>query len=224
VSAARILCLPWTSDVVILIDNAHGNPQDLVEQASTQDFRPIAPHYPGIRSTVPKDYLVGMMNAVGPVLKKHFGPFSMARVQEAFFSLATTPPQELNAMQCLPHIDGTDDRKVALLHYLCGPEQGGTGFYRHKSTGLTTITPQNFQHYREAVYGDLETIGPIPLAYPAGTSERYERILFVDSMPDRLIIYRGNNLHAVCPGEHANFSRDPRVGRLTVNTFLRLEE
>lgn len=84
------------------------------------------------------------MLALSEVLVKIFGLSKGVSVQECFLSLTTTLPEQLVPLQRFPHVDGGDDGKIAILHYLCGVKQGGTAFYRHKSTGFETIANAKF--------------------------------------------------------------------------------
>jgi len=63
---------------------------------------------------------------------------SKVSLQECFYSLVTTPADKLNMVQRIPHVDGGNDKKLALLHYLCGQDFGGTAFYKQLKTGFET--------------------------------------------------------------------------------------
>lgn len=220
--AIRVETLPGSDQPVLVLDAAHPAPAQLIEAAAGgPGFKAIAPHYPGVRAPVPRGYLDTVMPALGPHLRDVFGLKTGVRLQECYFSLSTTPAERLKPMQRLPHIDGVDPDKVAVLHYLCGASHGGTSFYRHRATGLQTIHDPQFQPYRSAVYADVERLGQPGPAYPAGSDEMYERIAFYEAVFNQIIVYRGCNLHALSLGPSADsLSPDPRRGRLTVNTFL----
>ena len=94
----------------------------------------------------------------------------------AGYSIVTTRPAELTPIQRLPHFDGLEPERIALLHYLSGAEQGGTAFYRHRSTGYETITADRHAAYDAALHRDVARHGlPVP-AYISGDTPIYERI------------------------------------------------
>ncbi|MEO0982754.1 MAG: DUF6445 family protein [Pseudomonadota bacterium] len=219
-SELRIDKLPGSDEPIVVIDDIHPDPQSLVAAARGGDFKPIAPHYPGVRAPVPRGYLDTLIPKLAEPLRDVFGYDKGLRLQECYFSLATTAPSDLKPMQRMPHIDGTDPAKVAVLHYLCGPEHGGTSFYRHRSTGMTRIQADVFQAYRSAVYNDVDRLGMPEAAYPDGDSEMYERTAFYPAQFNRVVIYRGISLHAVSIGSPEMLVVDADAGRLTVNTFL----
>ena len=71
------------------------------------------------------------------------------------------------------------------------------------------IVEGNFAKYGEpkAVHGD-------------GHAEAFERTATFDASFNRMLIYRGANLHSGRIPATCNLSPDPKLGRLTVNTFL----
>jgi hypothetical protein len=144
---------------------------------------------------------------------------SLARV-EGDFSIVTTPPDQLQLLQCLPHFDTTDPGQVAVLHYLCRPEQGGTSFYRHRNTGFESIDSARHDRFMAALGADLKANGPPTRYYMQGDNAIFERIGRLEAKFNRLVIYRSATLHSgdIPPG--FAFDADPRTGRLTANAFL----
>ncbi|WP_300541543.1 DUF6445 family protein [Maricaulis sp.] len=205
---------------VAIIDNFAREPEAMLADARTRVFRKNAPFYPGIRAEPRIDGLDGSGEALAALTRAVFGYPGGFDIQECFYSLVTTPAEELLPMQCLPHFDGVDDRKLALLHYLCEPAKGGTGFYRHRSTGWETVTDARFPDYKAALKADVATHGMPPRRYPAGSDAMFERIGGVEAVFNRMVIYPGIVLHAFDMPEDFAFSPDADRGRLTVNTFL----
>lgn len=206
---------------IVIIDDALQTPQAHIDNARQQNFKPLAPHYPGIRAPATRAYLAEMMPGILPILRDTFGFAHGADVAECFYSLVTTPPGDLKPMQRLPHIDGFGDEKLALLHYLSPHDSGGTYFYRHRTTGFETVPQARFEEYRSSVNGDAKRLGIPEPAYPSGDTEMFERTHIVDAKFNRAVIYRGISIHAVGLPDDFSFAPNVDEGRLTVNTFLK---
>lgn len=210
---------------LLIIDNFYPKPFLLQEEAVTAAFAKNAPYYPGERAIVQTPYLNILMQGLTDPIIKLFGYREGAKVEECYYSKLTTPPEDLHMVQRLPHIDGGDDRKVAILHYLCGPELGGTAFYRQKETGFETVTNDRFEIYSDAVYKQHDTFGPPEAAYFNESDDRFEKIAQVKAKYNRAVVYFGCNLHSVLPGQ-TDFEKakatplDMSKTRLTINTFI----
>lgn len=207
---------------VLLVEGALNRPEDLVDYAAREvAFEPVwgpSGGYPGVRAGAPLDYVETLVRAVDPSLRRAFG---LDRVKlakaECSFSLVTLPPERLAPLQRIPHVDTTDPLQFALLHYLCGPEHGGTAFYRHRATGFETLSPERQAAYEAVRARELEAT---PAAYIDGGSPNYERTAAFDAAFDRVIVYRSRTFHSgrIAAGQH--LSDDPRRGRLTANIFI----
>lgn len=210
---------------LLIIDNFHPKPFLLQEEAATAKFAKNAPYYPGERSIVQTPYLDIVMQGLTDPMIKLFGYREGAKVEECYYSKLTTPPHDLHMVQRLPHIDGGDDRKVAVLHYLSGPELGGTAFYRQKATGFETVPNDRFQTYSDAVYKEHDELGPPEARYFNESDDRFEKIAEVEAKFNRAVVYFGCNLHSVLPG-NTDFNKahdvplDTSRTRLTINTFI----
>jgi hypothetical protein len=154
------------------------------------------------------------------VLIDIFGIDAGADLVECNFSLMTTRPENLRPIQRLPHFDSVHRGRIALLHYLCGPEQGATAFFRHRTTGWETISAERLDLYGAEIESDVRRHGMPPARYMSGDDGLFEETLRTNACFNRLVIYRGWTLHSgVVPSNFA-YSTDPRAGRLTINTFL----
>ncbi|MDG2534073.1 DUF6445 family protein [Sphingomonas sp. HITSZ_GF] len=217
--AARLSHLGREGEPLLCLDGLMRDAAALVDYAATQAaFAPVhgpAGGYPGIRAPAPLDYVEAVVRALDPVVRDAFGlgAVRLGRA-ECNFSLVTLPPGDLVAAQRVPHIDTSDPLHFAFLHYLCGPEQGGTAFYRHRATGFEAITPE-----REAHYQAVRATEPPPApGYIRGDTPEFEQIAAADAAFDRLLVYRSRQLHSgLVAGAGAP---DPRTGRLTANIFL----
>lgn len=207
---------------LLQIDGLLNRPGHLADYAATETSFVAAygPEggYPGIRAPAPLDYVEAVVRGVDPLLRQAFG-LGKARLAnaECNFSLVTLAPGELVAAQRIPHVDTTYALQFAFLHYLCGPDQGGTGFYRHRATGFEALTPERAAEYAAARAAEA---GEDTAGYIAADTPHFERIGAVEAAFNRLVIYRSRVLHSgqIPPG--AELSDDPRRGRLTANIFV----
>lgn len=206
---------------VILLDDFSPQAGTLLEAARQASYAPAGHHYPGVRAPAPAGYLQERGALLSRLIGEVFGLTAGADLIESSYSMVTTPPARLTPIQRLPHFDGTDPKRLALLHYLCGPEAGGTSFYRHRATGFETITEARLPAYDAALRREVGEDGLPPAAYFAGSTPRFERVGGVAAAFNRLVIYRGLRLHSgdilQPPGEDA---ADPQTARITINTFL----
>jgi hypothetical protein len=205
---------------VILIDDFVPDPAKLRATAEALEYRPMGRHYPGLRAEVAARDVDDFLTTVQDMIADVFGFRGPATVISAGYSIVTTPPTDLTPIQRLPHFDGLEPERVALLHYLNGKGQGGTAFYRHRSTGYETISAARHADYDAALKRDVALHGLPDPAYITGDTPIYEQIARFDAKPNRALIYRGHSLHCADLPANLNFTPDPRSARLTVNTFL----
>ena len=203
---------------VLCIDDFSANPELLVERAAQAHYIDVGPLYPGVRAPAPVDYVQMLLETVGPEMERVFGAPPENDLELCAFSMVTTPASALRPAQRVPHFDGPEPRRFAFLHYLCAPHFGGTSFYRHRSTGFESVTPERLKIYRSEVERELRTSQPAA-AYMNGDTEVFEQVHSVAASYNRLVVYRGNLLHSgdIPPG--LVLLEDPRHGRLTINGF-----
>ncbi len=134
--------------------------------------------------------------------------------------MVTTPPAKLQLPQLLPHFDAMDTYQIAVHHYLCTADKGGTSFYRHRRTGYETITLESATGFS----GNSMPIWKRPdlpeQTYINGDTNIFERIGSVAAAFNRLIVYRSAVLHSGDIPRDFGFASDVHAGRLTLNTFL----
>ena len=205
---------------LVIIDNFSGHVEQLRAMGCAAKYEQAGVDYPGLRATCDPSYLDLRRDLMMQAVQKVFGLTRSIRCEVASFSLVTLTESELSGRQCIPHHDHSDAGWVAIMHYLDGPETGGTAFYRHRRTGFEAITREREAAYAQALEADEREFGPPPHQYPYGDDERYEMIEEVKAQPDRLILYRGRQLHSGVIPDPAALSPDPQKGRLTVNMFL----
>lgn len=205
---------------VVVVDDFFPRPEVLLEDAATRDYTQIGPFYPGIRSNVPDWYPQFVLESLKKVLSQVFGYAESPVCEEGMYSLVTTKPSDLMPVQLFPHYDGVEPDKLAVLHYLCGPEMGGTSFYRHRTTGFETVDAGRFETFRDTLENEISESGVPEPRYIDDSTDLFEKIWSCEAKFNRLVIYRGINLHSASVSNDVELPADTNRGRLTVNTFL----
>lgn len=205
---------------VLVVDRPGEADAKLRQAALSADYGRLgSPHFPGVRAEAPDPYARQLAAGLGPAAGRAMGWGDAAlEVVASYFSIVTTPPDDLSLFQRVPHVDGTDEAGLAVMHYLSAAD-GGTAFYAHRTTGWSVITAERHAAYDRALRADLARHGE-PAGYRAGSDAVFEEVFRVDAAPGRLALYPGTLLHSgVVPD--SPLGADPASGRLTVNTFLR---
>lgn len=203
---------------VLCVDDFLDTPEQLIELAADTGFIDAGPVYPGVRAPAPWAYVQALLDALTDPVTQLFGSPPDADVELCAFSMVTTPPARLRTVQRIPHFDGPQPTRIAWLHYLCAPQQGGTSFYRHLHTGLERVTEGELPVYRARLREEMSGDG-FATGYASGATPYFERIHSVGAAFNRLVLYPGNALHSGDIGAATVFSEDPRLGRLTINGF-----
>lgn len=206
---------------LVCIDGLFLEPAKLIELARQAMFVDMGSNYPGIRAPAPVQYVNALIDTANGPITEAFGAPMSADLEMCAFSMITTPPAKLHPRQRNPHFDGPEIDRIAFIHYLCAPEQGGTSLYRHRSTGLAEVTPANLAAYQSVLAAELAKQAPAQ-GYVRDATGLFERIHTVEAVFNRLIIYKGNALHSGDVGPGTVLSEDPGRGRLTINGFGRL--
>lgn len=210
---------------LVTVDDILANPDHVISDAILQDFAKITPHYPGLRAPLDPVVCDHWLGQLAPLLDQWFGSVGAGWTMQAWFSIVTTPPAQLQPIQRLPHVDGTDPAQVAMMLYLhrSGPQNrhGGTAFFRHRTTGLSALTAADYPRYAAALQGDVARTGLPPAAYTTDGAPHFERIHAVSGAFNQAVFYRGNILHSGVIDNAAPLPADPRRGRLTINAFFR---
>jgi hypothetical protein len=206
---------------LVTISEMMKSPGTAIDSIFLHKFAKITPQYPGVRA--PLDSAVGTawLAQLSPLLNQWFGPADTKWEMQAWYSLVTTPPAALAPIQRFPHVDGTDPSQIAMMLYLHRTGHGGTAFFRHRSTGLSALTAQDYPRYAQALHADVARTGVPPAAYPTDGAPHFERIHAVAGHFNQAVFYRGNILHSGIIDNAAPLPADPRTGRLTINAFFR---
>ena len=206
------------AEPLVVIDNFSGTAPQLERIGRQADYRAVE-GFPGIRSPADRRYLQPMSEMLGEIFAKAFG-FKSAMIERCEYSIVTRQTHELSSEQRLPHYDSADDTVIALLHYLQGPDTGGTAFYRHRRTGFESLNPDRVAPYHAGLQQDETEYGPPAAAYTLGDSDRYEMTAEIEAKEDRAIIYRGRLLHSGVIPNPPTATTAQDTGRLTINTFI----
>ncbi len=216
----RVLRQGTEHEPVIVIDDMLAAPERWRNLAAQAHYGKIGPHYPGIRALVPAAAALSMRDELSALIGDVFDFAVVPPVFECFFSIVTTPPHALAPIQRLPHVDGLERERVAILIYLSGAEQGGTAFYRQRATGFETIDRERFPRFEAALKAGVAEHGLPPASYIAGDTPLYEQVAAYEARPNRALIYRSCLLHCAHIPPGAPLPADPHTGRLSINSFL----
>ena len=197
------------------------SPKAVIQFASLQKFAKITPQYPGVRAPLPSGVRLAWLGKLSPLLDRVFGATVEGWEMQAWFSLVTSQPRDLIPMQRFPHVDGTDPNQLAMMLYLHRTGHGGTGFFRHKSTGLESLSHETFPRYRAALQDDVQKGGLPEAAYVSDGHPYFECIHKSEGSFNQAIFYRGNLLHSGIISNDEELSEEPEKGRLTINAFFR---
>ncbi len=224
-SLSQISCATWTSfgsecQPLLTVGNALSDPGLVVSIAQQHEYRPIGPFYPGIRAPVSAEIAMPLVAPILSELQTRFALCHLPIYHECYLSVVTCNSRDLTPIQRVPHFDGVENDRLAILLYLDRAEQGGTAFFRQRSTGFESVDADRFGPYRETLERETAQYG-LPGGYIAGDTDMFEQTHRIAGVFNRMIAYRGNTLH--CAALPAGFSptADIARGRLTLNLFLR---
>lgn len=208
---------------VMILDDVILKPNILLEQAKSAQFTAQQnDFYPGVKAAVESDYIAEVCRLVQPFWQQALQlPVSaQAKVLFCAFAMTTTPIAQLRPIQMLPHFDTPEPNQIAIVHYLCSQQHGGTGFYRHKSTGIERVTADNLASYgnrlkTEAVAANLH----LKKGYIEPEHGLFESIGQVACKFNRLIAYPSHLLHSGLIKPEIDLHPDAEQGRLTISAF-----
>ncbi len=191
---------------------------DAIEQSGFDDNTGF---YPGLRRPAPRAYYQVLHENLPGLIEWVFGigPAQITSA-ECSYSLVTTRPEDLHPVQRVPHFDSDRPTELAMIHFLCGAEMGGTSFYRHRQTGFEFIDAARRERFLGALEADAKAGRLPPPGYINGDTDQFERIASYEAAFNRLLLYRCTSLHSGNIAEGFEFDTDPAKGRLSINTFL----
>lgn len=180
---------------------------------------PEATYYPGLNAPLPSSYLRTLAPVLRSTFERGFGLPGDARLNVyGFFALATWGLERFGPLHRIPHYDQPNPRSLAMVHYLCRDQGGGTAFFRHDATGYESIDAVRREGYMVTVADEIERDGQLLTGFAGPDTPNYEMIDHVEMRFNRIVLYQSHVLHcALFDGAH--LSDDPRTGRLTANSF-----
>jgi hypothetical protein len=209
----------------IVVDDALQDPESLRDFAAAQRTRfAAAPFnaYPGIELG-----LKGAMEAaLGEFFDRHVRALLGGRRRERMncrLAMTTTPPDELQPRQCIPHRDSAwiKPQRVAaasVLYLFEDPALGGTSFYRpRQDEAATARLVHDSSTLDAAAFSAKHGIGT---GYPSSTTRYFEHIASVPARWNRIIFYDARLFHSGDIGDARALSGNPLDGRLTLNGFF----
>ncbi|ALS99900.1 DUF6445 family protein [Lacimicrobium alkaliphilum] len=206
---------------LLIVDDFVPNPGGLIDFAMQQtNVLPADGQYPGLRSPAPPAYGQFLLEQLVLHLISFFGA-SAGELGKAdcYYSLVSTPANELTLLQRLPHFDRPHPDELAIIHYLCNEQHGGTSFYRHRSTGFESVTAERQSEYQHRLEADLRE-SALPTGYINGDTSVFERIASIPARFNRALIYRCSSLHSGDIGPDYGYDLNPLSGRFTIASFL----
>ena len=206
---------------LLVIDNFVADPDRLVRRAASRMYGKGGRYFPGIRSEAPLSYQQLFTVKLRDLLFQFFGLRGTGlSFKLCHYSVVTTPPSQLEFLQRIPHFDSPNRNALASVHYLFRGNFGGTGFYRHRSTGYESINPERAEGYFKILTEESKGPNAPGPAYIAGDTPLYEQTALQDGVFNRVLIYPRNVLHSGCISPECVFDPDPTKARLSINTFI----
>lgn len=228
---------------VLIIDDFVENPEKLIDYASLNDENgdrfqcQKSDYYPGVRKSSAQNYQALIGRSLFSLLKSSLFLSNMEadkatldheasylNVLMSAFSIATTKPEDLRPIQMLPHFDTPANNQLAMVHYLCNENHGGTSIYRHKKTGFERITEQRHDRYRQLLKNQAiaEKLHLNP-TYIEGDTSLFKQIYSIEAKMNRAVLYPSNVLHSGNIRPSTGLCSVPESGRLTISSFLSLK-
>lgn len=226
-SSLQVYAVGEERTLVIVIDEFALDTSAIIDHACRLDsFAEDQTGYPGVRAPLTRSHFVAELDALYPLLREVYSiPAELVmKPMNTVYSLISTPEHELKPKQCLPHYDSERPYYFALTHYLNVGNFGGTGLYRHKTTGFEALMGARLGQYIEARDAFLAEHGDPPQRYFGASDAQYELFDRIDYKPNRLVAYPGYLLHSGLVEPARDINPDPRTGRLTSNIFVDFSE
>ena len=209
---------------VLIIDNFLYEAEALLGFAVKYgEFRDGTNFYPGIQSQAPAFYSHALQTYLPKIICEAFGlKLENINYSQSTYSLILTPPARLALPQSRPHVDTIHKEQLACVHYLCTPEKGGTSMYRHKATGFEQLSPERMDIYGKHLEIEEQDVS-WHKKYINGSNQYYEETARYEANFNRLIMYPSDVLHSASIPENLQFRPNPKLGRLTLNSFIFLK-
>ncbi len=215
--------IPDTQEQVFIIDDFLLDPEPVLHFAKKYAyFNPVGADgtfYPGIRDHMPAPYT----RVLAQLLNRDLYPFTCGygpqRVTKSMLSLITLGQSQLHDVQKMPHIDSSNHRAFASVHYLSSQPRGGTAIYKFKPTGTVQINQSN-QDIVLSMIEQVKAHSHEHSGYINGDTSLFEKVVDIPERFNRLVIYKSNLLHSARLTHEQSISSSVEHGRLTVSSFF----
>jgi len=218
----KVVPVGESNEPIIIIDDFLQETAEILSDAQSSHFAPPVKSggYPGIQSAMPRYYAQQILRICDPIIKQHLvQPSAVLKSFSCNLSLVTLLPSQLQPQQKIPHIDRAGSHRIAILHYLCDENFGGTAFFRQEKTGLEQVDVKDRQTYANAQRANMAVLDDRH-GYPNGKTSGYSQTATFEARFNRVLIYRSMSLHSGIINRPERLSADPKKGRLTGNFFL----
>jgi len=207
-------CTPAGTQVLV-VDDFYADPQAVRAAALAGRYDASTAYYPGMHSGIDREETAALF----ATLTRMFSLLGNVRaVTDSIwsdFSIVTTPAAQMLAKQKHPHVDPVP---LAGLVYLNDEYEVGTGFFRHRPTGLATmVSLEDAKRYQAWLdeFGEASQ----PETYAVGDDGPWERVYSLRGKFNRLVMYAGNAFHAIDMRDVAA-APTMRQARLTQRIFV----
>lgn len=219
--ALRRLTIGREKAPLLVIDYVVADAEKLVRRAVSKQFAPSTRFFPGIRVEAPLSYRQLIAGDLKDVVLEFFQLRGKSlRFTMCHYSLVTTPPEQLAAIQRIPHIDSLGSEGLASIHYLFKANLGGTAFYRHRKTGFEYVDESRKDVYFRSLEAENDGADMPGAEYINGDTALFEQIAKEEGVFNRMLIYRRNSLHSGCIDQGFIPDPNPLTGRLSINSFF----
>lgn len=178
--------------------------------------------YPGLWAKVPNLYFKFINDIIVEISKQHRFEMTDIKRVSCNYALLTSTPSSLLPFQTIPHFDSKINNQMAIVHYLCGQEFGGTGFFRHNQSGIELIDSKNRANYLDTLSVEIQDTANVSQSYISDNHPLFTRTHYESAEFGKLVTYPGNLLHSACVPESLPVVKHLRDGRLTITTFIEL--
>jgi len=224
-AAVKVVHVGRRGIAITLIDNVLQDPESVAALGFSASYSEDRSNlYPGMRAPMPESFSSAFRVWLTRILQRTGVLGSQRAIADltSFFSVVTTPSEDLLPIQRIPHYDSTDPGLLAAVIYLCPPRFSGTSFYRHRRTGYEEITTENQKNYQLALAQDMRVHGPPQREYVNGDSQLFELIFSNELKFNSAIVYPGRMLHAGTIDRQLRRPQDKSEWRLTITALFQL--
>lgn len=206
---------------LIVIDNFIAEPEKLVHRATKCSYFDPTSFFPGIRTPAPLAYRHLLETRLRDIVIDYFAnPKLRFNVTRCNYSIVTRPPDQLDYLQRIPHLDSVASAGVATVHYLFKDRYGGTAFYRHRKTAFEYVDESRQKTYYNCLEEEKNGPDAPRSGYIDGDTALYEQVGKQEGVFNRILIYRKNSLHSGVIGPDFVPDPNPLSGRLSINSFI----